>query len=444
MTHDLISDMKKLVKKHSELGLLPMECNYLNRNAFLAAAGQQVPLTKHFALKRKPKAAALRMDLLNRSSDAQANVKKNQLPSVPVRSRGAPRKSDMTPMKGIPSRISSSGLRTSGLNTTPLSRPLARTNLNRKDGGIKLLEITESPVVVPQVLVVFAKFLIVYSQSFSASPGSTVTLGPLTVRSPLPTASTPSGGRATPIGTPVTITPQRIIVANSQGAGGTQTILYRTVSTTPGGYTHAELVQATPVSIAQGEVVSAPSGQPQYATLQPVQPDMIYTGVNLTTNSLAPNQTTQLIAVTPAAIASNNTSSNNTSNSNSTQVQQPSQVHSTPQPQQQPVQHAQPVQQKRNLSLTKEQMLEAQEMFRTSNKVTRPEKALILGFMAGSRDNPCPHLGNIVTIKLSEREEMVSQPDGSLIKMLAETHFQMNYNSGEWQRIRKYRALPVE
>ena len=41
--------------------------------------------------------------------------------------------------------------------------------------------------------------------------------------------------------------------------------------------------------------------------------------------------------------------------------------------------------QRRNLSLTKDQMLEAQEMFRTANKVTRPEKALILGFMAGSR-----------------------------------------------------------
>ena len=38
-------------------------------------------------------------------------------------------------------------------------------------------------------------------------------------------------------------------------------------------------------------------------------------------------------------------------------------------------------------------MVEAQEMFRTANRVTRPEKALILGFMAGSRDNPCPHLG---------------------------------------------------
>lgn len=30
-------------------------------------------------------------------------------------------------------------------------------------------------------------------------------------------------------------------------------------------------------------------------------------------------------------------------------------------------------------------MFAAQEMFKTANKVTRPEKALILGFMAGSR-----------------------------------------------------------
>lgn len=57
-------------------------------------------------------------------------------------------------------------------------------------------------------------------------------------------------------------------------------------------------------------------------------------------------------------------------------------------------------------------------------------------------DNPCPHLGNIVMIKLSEREAMVNQPTGAVDKMLAETHFQMNYNSGEWKRIQKYRTLP--
>merc|ERR1712036_182794 len=97
--------------------------------------------------------------------------------------------------------------------------------------------------------------------------------------------------------------------------------------------------------------------------------------------------------------------------------------------------------QRRNLSLTKDQMLEAQEMFRTANKVTRPEKALILGFMAGSRDNPCPHLGNIVTIKLSENQENVPQTDNTYLTMIVETHFQMNYNTGEWKRIKKYRRL---
>ena len=63
----------------------------------------------------------------------------------------------------------------------------------------------------------------------------------------------------------------------------------------------------------------------------------------------------------------------------------------------------QPGQVRKHLTLTKEQMFEAQEMFRTANKVTRPEKALILGFMAGSRDNPCPHLGKFLFILVRAR-----------------------------------------
>ncbi len=138
----------------------------------------------------------------------------------------------------------------------------------------------------------------------------------------------------------------------------------------------------------------------------------------------------------------------------------------------------------------REQALEAQEMFKTANKVTRPEKALILGFMAGSRDNPCPHLGrapmfcclcyfcllsylfpllgNVVTIKLSENQENVLQNDQvqsqqknrckrtvqicpflvitmcslqTYLTMIVETHFQMNYSTGEWRRIKKLRRL---
>ena len=59
----------------------------------------QPGLAKHFNLKRKPKAAALRADLVTRSGDALANVKKNQLPTVPVRSRGLPRNTDTSELR---------------------------------------------------------------------------------------------------------------------------------------------------------------------------------------------------------------------------------------------------------------------------------------------------------------------------------------------------------
>lgn len=95
----------------------------------------------------------------------------------------------------------------------------------------------------------------------------------------------------------------------------------------------------------------------------------------------------------------------------------------------------------RKLILSKEQMAEAQDMFRNSNKVSRPEKALILGFMAGSRDNPCPNLGNVVTIKLNEEIGDVQQHDGQIVRCMIETHYQMNYVTGEGKRINKYVRL---
>jgi len=57
--------------------------------------------------------------------------------------------------------------------------------------------------------------------------------------------------------------------------------------------------------------------------------------------------------------------------------------------------------------------------------------------MAGTRENPCPELGNIVTIKLSERDELHQHRDGTVMPALVETHFQMNYNTGEWKVITK-------
>lgn len=59
-------------------------------------------------------------------------------------------------------------------------------------------------------------------------------------------------------------------------------------------------------------------------------------------------------------------------------------------------------------------------------------------------DNPCPKLGNIVTVMLSENIEEVTQTDGTTVPMLVETHFQMNYTNGEWKRIKKNRRIVTE
>ena len=54
------------VKKAHDAGMLPLECAYLSKNAMLAVAGQAPQTVKHFALKRKPKSAALRAELLHK------------------------------------------------------------------------------------------------------------------------------------------------------------------------------------------------------------------------------------------------------------------------------------------------------------------------------------------------------------------------------------------
>ncbi|XP_059608942.1 negative elongation factor A [Phlebotomus argentipes] len=144
---DMVNDLKKLVNKHSDLCMLPLECQYLNKAALISVVGQQSPPVKHFTLKRKPKSVQLRAELLQKSSDAQSTLKKASAPTIPLRSRGMPRKmTDTTPLKGIPSRMPTCGFR-SPTAGSGLSRPnLSRTPAGRKDGGIKLLDIADQPL----------------------------------------------------------------------------------------------------------------------------------------------------------------------------------------------------------------------------------------------------------------------------------------------------------
>ncbi|CAG2061796.1 unnamed protein product, partial [Timema podura] len=39
---DLVNDLRKLVRKQTELSMLPLECHYLNKSALVNVVGQQV------------------------------------------------------------------------------------------------------------------------------------------------------------------------------------------------------------------------------------------------------------------------------------------------------------------------------------------------------------------------------------------------------------------
>jgi negative elongation factor A len=75
------------------------------------------------------------------------------------------------------------------------------------------------------------------------------------------------------------------------------------------------------------------------------------------------------------------------------------------QQQQQPATQAQGT--RKGLSLSNIHILEAHDMFKKANRVTRLEKAIILAFMAGYRDNPRPNPDNVVVIKLNESKVSV-------------------------------------
>ncbi|CAG0888515.1 unnamed protein product [Darwinula stevensoni] len=493
--HELLSDIRKIVReKSSGTNLIPKEAKFLNKNVVISLFGAPPQPVRHFQLKRKPKAAALRVELLSKATEVANNLKKHVVPTVPVRSRAMPRKmNDTTPLKGIPS-VGRSGFRSSSLSafgSSLSSRSITRPLAGHKEGGIKLLDINEQPIGYG----LGGKKRKRPLESEEKKPPSTESLpvpttpdyasGLTPSNPPTPAQPPPSGflSPATPLSTHVSTHPSTPSTP-APVTGGLKTPSHVETSSTylpdvspsstpnttpqlPVSHLHVEQSQqqqqqvpgipqqteqarstfASPQSLLSGNTGSShpnaqmvlgttpqhqqpqtqeqsqsPSQpqsqeqqqnqQPVYAVMRPVQPTYV--------QQSPPVQAVHVVRL-------------------STTPQQPYQQPAQPQPlQQQPQQLQTP---KKGLSLTREQMLEAQEMFRTANRVTRPEKALILGFMAGSRDNPCPHLGNIVTIKLSEDQETVQQGDGVVIPMIVETHFQMNYNTGEWKRIKKFRRL---
>jgi negative elongation factor A len=138
--NDLVTELKNAFDEIDiDCAMLPLECLYLNKNVMTALFGPQPLPEKHFTLIRKPKSAAIRAELLQRSSDALSGKSLTTTPSIPIRMRGV---SD-TPLRGISAK-SPFAPAMKAASSAKGSAPI-KSQPKLRDGGVKLLEIDQQP-----------------------------------------------------------------------------------------------------------------------------------------------------------------------------------------------------------------------------------------------------------------------------------------------------------
>uniref|UniRef100_A0A8D2DCJ2 Negative elongation factor complex member A n=2 Tax=Sciurus vulgaris TaxID=55149 RepID=A0A8D2DCJ2_SCIVU len=404
---DILGELREKVGECEASAMLPLECQYLNKNALTTLAGPLTPPVKHFQLKRKPKSATLRAELLQKSTETAQQLKRSAGVPFHAKGRGLLRKMDTTtPLKGIPKQAPFRSPTTPSVfspagNRTPI--PPSRTPL-RKERGVKLLDISELDMVGAGREAKRRRKTLDAEVVERAAKEETV------------------AESATPDYAAGLVSTQKLGSLNSEPALPSTSYLPSTPSVVPASsYVPSSEAPTAPSSRETSLQATRPPEEP--STPSPTLPAQFKQRAPMYNSGPGPAApTSPLTPTTPPALAP--------------AAQTPPVAMVVPQAQP-PAQ-----QQPKKLSLTREQMFAAQEMFKTANKVTRPEKALILGFMAGSRENPCQEQGDVIQIKLSEHTEDLPKADGQgSTTMLVDTVFEMNYATGQWTRFKKYKPM---
>ncbi|XP_051692657.1 negative elongation factor A isoform X2 [Oryctolagus cuniculus] len=412
---DILGELREKVGECEASAMLPLECQYLNKNALTTLAGPLTPPVKHFQLKRKPKSATLRAELLQKSTETAQQLKRSAGVPFHTKGRGLLRKMDTTtPLKGIPKQApfrspTAPSVFSPAGNRTPI--PPSRTPL-RKERGVKLLDISELDMV----------------GAGREAKRRRKTLDAEAVDKPAKEETVVEN--ATPDYAAGLVSTQKLGSLSNEPALPSTSYLPSTPSVVPAS-SYAPSAETPPAPPSREASLQAAQPPEEPGAPSPTLPAQFKQRAPLYSSSLSP------ATPAPAAPASP-----------LTPTTPPAATPTAPMPpvamvlQAQPPTQQQQQQPKKKLSLTNEQMLAAQEMFKTANKVTRPEKALILGFMAGSRENPCQEQGDVIQIKLSEHTEDLPKADGQgSTTMLVDTVFEMNYATGQWTRFKKYKPM---
>uniref|UniRef100_A0A3Q2D1P5 Negative elongation factor complex member A n=1 Tax=Cyprinodon variegatus TaxID=28743 RepID=A0A3Q2D1P5_CYPVA len=420
---DILGELREKVGECETSAMLPLECQYLNKSALTTLVGPLTPPVKHFQLKRKPKSATLRAELLQKSTETAQQLKKTAGVPFHAKGRGLVKKIDTTtPLKGIPKAPFRSptapSLFSPPSNRTPIAPP--RTPL-RKERGVKLLDISELDMVgggreakrrrktlgetsYDDDWMISLPHSVVENTTpdYAAGLVSAQKLGALN-ENPLPSTSylpaTPS------------MVPSSSYIPSSEAQPAEDTYVQRRLHHEP---CHPHVPQHAHLHSCKQRPPRSCNGQPTRdahpASHHPSDP-YAYAGAYTSTAAAQKEPLAHGMVEKTASFRIGMTTG---AKSLSLPVCDPQ----------------------------RDQMYAAQEMFKTANKVTRPEKALILGFMAGSRENPCPEQGDIIQIKLSEHTEVLPKADGTgSTTMLVDTVFEMNYSTGQWTRLKKYKPI---
>ncbi|XP_057402560.1 negative elongation factor A isoform X2 [Balaenoptera acutorostrata] len=354
-------------------------------------------------------------ELREKATETAQQLKRSAGVPFHAKGRGLLRKMDTTtPLKGIPKQApfrspTAPSVFSPAGNRTAI--PPSRTPL-RKERGVKLLDISELDMV----------------GAGREAKRRRKTLDAEAVEKPAKEETVVEN--ATPDYAAGLVSTQKLGSLNNEPALPSTSYLPATPSVVPAS-SYIPSSEAPPAPPAREASLQASRPPEEPSAPSPALPAQFKQRAPLYNSGLSP------AAPTPAAPTSPLTPTTPPAVAPATQAPPVAMV--APQAQAQPPAQQQP---KKNLSLTREQMFAAQEMFKTANKVTRPEKALILGFMAGSRENPCQEQGDVIQIKLSEHTEDLPKSDGQgSTTMLVDTVFEMNYATGQWTRFKKYKPM---
>lgn len=368
--NDLVNELKKLVKKHNDQGILPIECLYLNKNALTSIIGNIPPPSQHFKLRKNPKSFDLRNDLLNKSEDAAHNLKKGNLGSLPIRNRsGSKDLNDQTPLKGIPRSINSSQFKMptiqnrlqigAGRNPTRPSMPGVR-----RDVGIKFLD---QPVNLPD------------SKKKKKAHD--------TAENNQQTANkSKENDKATIDQTP------------THYAAGLDAYAY--VPPSPAVHNVSAYNESQTASSTNQQQQQQNDNLDHH---QPPPPQPVYQSNLMNTMHYAPDHNLS---------GASSIEQMQTSSSTSNLVQQS------------------PAKKNGNVTtLTKQQADELRQISKCY-QVDKNVLSLIMNFMNGKRINS-PNDDDVVRVKLGEKREVMKQPDGTFVQVISDGFYQMDHKTGE-------------